>query len=106
ISRNERDLLQMAASLENQSEHPLARAIVAAANKEQIELREATGFESTTGGGVAAKLDGKLVRVGKEKFLSDARATIPDELKNQARTLHDKAQTTVWVAIRSEERRV
>src|SRR5881296_1680740 len=98
-SGSERDLLQIAASLENQSEHPLARAIVAAANKEQIELREATGFESTTGGGVAAKLDGKLVRVGKEKFLSDARATIPDELKNQARTLQDKAQTTVWVAI-------
>jgi Cu+-exporting ATPase len=98
-SGNERDLLQIAASLENQSEHPLARAIVAAANKEQIELREATGFESTTGGGVAAKLDGKLVRVGKEKFLSDAHVTIPDELKNQARTLQDKAQTTVWVAI-------
>src|SRR6059036_1574166 len=98
-SGNERDLLQIAASLENQSEHPLARAIVAAANKEQIELREATGFESTTSGGVAAKLDGKLVRVGKEKFLSDARVTIPDELKNQARTLQDKAQTTVWVAI-------
>jgi Cu+-exporting ATPase len=98
-SGNERDLLQIAASLENQSEHPLARAIVAAANKEQIELREATGFESTTGGGVAAKLDGKLVRVGKEKFLSDARVTIPDELKQQARTLQDKAQTTVWVAI-------
>ncbi len=98
-SGNERDLLQIAASLENQSEHPLARAIVAAANKEQIELREATGFESTTGGGVAAKLDDKLVRVGKEKFLSDARVTIPDELQNQARTLQDKAQTTVWVAI-------
>ena len=98
-SGSERDLLQIAASLENQSEHPLARAIVAAANKEQIELREATGFESTTGGGVAAKLDDKLVRVGKEKFLSDARVTIPDELKNQARTLQDKAQTTVWVAI-------
>src|SRR5205807_2385096 len=74
-SGNERDLLQIAAALENQSEHPLARAIVATANKEQIELREATRFESSTGGGVAAKLDGKLVRVGKEKFLSDARVT-------------------------------
>src|SRR5437867_1201024 len=63
-SGNERDLLQVAASLENQSEHPLARAIVTAANKEQIELRETTGFESTTGGGVSATLDGKVVRVG------------------------------------------
>src|SRR6266496_4304900 len=98
-SGNERDLLQVAPSLENQIEHPLARAIVTAANKEQIDLRETTEFESITGGGVTAKLDGKVVRVGKEKFLSDARVTIPDELKNQARTLQDKAQTTVWVAI-------
>src|SRR5437660_217381 len=98
-SGNERDLLQVAASLENQSEHPLARAIVAAANKEQIALREATGFESTIGGGVTANLDGKAVRVGKEKFLTDASVTVPDELKKQARALQDKAQTTVWVAI-------
>ncbi len=98
-SGNERDLLQVAASLENQSEHPLARAIVAAANKEQIALREPTGFESTIGGGVSANLDGKAVRVGKEKFLTDASLTVPDELKKQARALQDKAQTTVWVAI-------
>ena len=98
-SGNERDLLQVAASLENQSEHPLARAIVAAANKEQIALREPTGFESTIGGGVTANLDGKAVRVGKEKFLTDASLTVPDELKKQARALQDKAQTTVWVAI-------
>jgi P-type Cu+ transporter len=98
-SGNARDLLQVAASLENQSEHPLARAIVAAANKEQIALREPTGFESTIGGGVTANLDGKAVRVGKEKFLTDASVTVPDELKQQARALQDKAQTTVWVAI-------
>ena len=97
-----RELLQVAASLENQSEHPLARAIVAAANKEQIDLRETTEFESITGGGVTAKLDGKVVRVGKEKFLSDASVTIPDELKSQARRLQEKAQTAVWVAIDGE----
>jgi Cu+-exporting ATPase len=102
-SGSARELLQVAASLENQSEHPLARAIVAAANKEQIDLRETTEFESITGGGVTAKLDGKVVRVGKEKFLSDASVTIPDELKNQAHVLQqEKAQTTVWVAIGGE----
>jgi Cu+-exporting ATPase len=101
-SANERELLEIAASLENQSEHPLARAIVVAANKEQIALRETTEFESITGGGVSAKLDGKLVRVGKEKFLSDASVTIPDELKNQAHALQQEAQTTVWVAIDGE----
>src|SRR5437773_1837989 len=101
-SGNERDLLQVAASLENQSEHPLARAIVTAANKEQIELRETTGFESTTGGGVSATLDGKVVRVGKEKFLSDSGVAISNELKDKARVLQEKAQTTVWVAIDGE----
>jgi Cu+-exporting ATPase len=97
-----RELLQVAASLENQSEHPLARAIVAAANKEQIDLRETTEFESITGGGVTGKLDGKVVRVGKEKFLSDASVTIPEELKKKARRLQEKAQTAVWVAIDGE----
>ncbi len=101
-SGNERGLLQVAASLENQSEHPLARAIVAAARKEQIALHEAREFESITGGGVAAKLDGKVVRVGKEKFLADAGVTVPDELEKQARALQEKAQTTVWVAIDGE----
>ena len=98
-SGNERDLLQVAASLENQSEHPLARAIVGAAKKEQIALREVTDFQSTTGGGVSAKLDGKLVLVGKEKFLIQSAASISGQLKNQARALQEKAQTTVWVAI-------
>ena len=94
--------MQVAASLENQSEHPLARAIVTAANKEQIDLRETTEFESITGGGVTAKLDGKVVRVGKEKFLSDSGVAISNELKDKARVLQEKAQTTVWVAIDGE----
>src|SRR5262249_32468766 len=55
---SERDLLQIAASVESQSEHPLARAIVEGAKKEKIELRGVTDFQSTTGGGVSAKLDG------------------------------------------------
>src|SRR5580765_3513093 len=52
----ERDVLQIAASLEAQSEHPLARAIVEAAKKEKFELRKVTDFQSTTGGGVSGRL--------------------------------------------------
>src|SRR5437868_175211 len=61
---NEHDLLQIAASVEAQSEHPLARAIVEAAKKEPFELRDVTDFQSTTGGGVSAQLDGRRVLVG------------------------------------------
>jgi copper-(or silver)-translocating P-type ATPase len=95
----ELDLLQIAASLENHSEHPLARAIVNAAGKEQIELREVSDFQSITGGGVSGKIGGKTVLVGKEKYLLDCRVTISDELRNQAARLQEKAQTTAWVAV-------
>ena len=96
---SERDLLQIAASLEDHSEHPLARAIVGAAKKEQIELRNVSDFQSTTGGGVSGKIDGKTVLVGKEKFLIESGVRISEELKNQADRLQEKAQTTVWIAV-------
>ena len=94
-----RDGLQIAASLESRSEHPLARAIVEAAKREKIELRDVTGFQSTTGGGVSGKLDGKTVLIGKEKFLIDSNVTIPDQLKKEAHRLQEKAETTVWLAV-------
>ena len=96
---SEHDLLQIAASVEAHSEHPLARAIVEAAKKEQIALRDVTDFQSTTGGGVSAKLDGRRVLVGKEKFLADSSVTLSNELKRQADRLQEQAQTTVWIAL-------
>jgi Cu+-exporting ATPase len=105
----ERDVLQIAASLESHSEHPLARAIVEAARKEKIELRKVTDFQSTTGGGVAGRLaaaspsvgglDGKIVLIGKEKFLIESNVMISEELKKEAHRLQEKAETTVWLAV-------
>jgi P-type Cu+ transporter len=96
---SEQELLQTAASVEAHSEHPLARAIVEAAKKEQIALREVTDFQSTTGGGVSGNVDGRRVLVGKEKFLTDLNADISDELGRQANGLQEQAQTTVWIAV-------
>ena len=106
---SEHDLLQIAASVEAHSEHPLARAIVEAAKNEQIALREVADFQSTTGGGVSATLataspsggglDGRPVLVGKEKFLTDSSVNISNELRKQADRLQEQAQTTVWVAL-------
>src|SRR6184192_3991746 len=103
------DLLQIAASVEAHSEHPLARAIVEGAKNEQIALHDVTDFQSTTGGGVSAKLAtaspsagglaGRGVLVGKEKFLTDSSVNISDELRRQADRLQKDAQTTVWVAV-------
>jgi P-type Cu+ transporter len=96
---SEHDLLQIAASVEAHSEHPLARAIVEAAKKEQISFHEITDFQSTTGGGVSAKFDGRRVLVGKEKFLADSGVTLSNELWRQADRLQEQAQTTVWIAL-------
>jgi P-type Cu+ transporter len=106
---SERDLLQIAASVESQSEHPLARAIVEGAKKEKIELRDVTDFQSITGGGVSGKLaaaspssgglGGKRILIGKEKFLADSNVSFPEELTKEAHRLQEKAETTVWLAI-------
>lgn len=96
---SDHELLQIAASVEAHSEHPLAGAIVEAARKQQITLREVTDFQSTTGGGVSANLDGRRVLVGKEKFLADSDVTLSNELRMQADRLQEQAQTTVWVGV-------
>src|SRR5205814_10522598 len=75
---SERDLLQIAASVESQSEHPLAWSIVESAKQEQTELRSVTDSQSTTGGGVSAKLDGYVRHLGKEKFLTDSNVRFAD----------------------------
>jgi P-type Cu+ transporter len=106
---DKRDVLKIAASLESHSEHPLAWAIVEAAKKEKIELHDVADFQSTTGGGVSGKLaaaspsvgrlGGKIVLIGKEKFLTESNVTIPDELKKEAHRLQENAETTVWLAV-------
>ncbi len=102
---SERDLLQIAASVESQSEHPLARAIVEGARKEKIELREVTDFQSTTGGGVSGNLEGKTILIGKEKFLADSNVRFPEELTKEARRLQERAETTVWLAVNCRMKR-
>jgi P-type Cu+ transporter len=96
---SEAELLQTAASVEAHSEHPLARAIVEAAKREQIGLRDVRDFQSTTGGGVSGNLDDRRVLVGKEKFLADSGVTLSNELRREADRLQGQAETTVWAAV-------
>jgi Cu2+-exporting ATPase len=68
---DERELLRLAAGVEADSEHPLARAIVAAAAARSIEPAAATGFEALAGRGARAVVDGRMVVVGGPRLLSD-----------------------------------
>jgi Cu+-exporting ATPase len=68
---DEDELLALAGAAESSSEHPLARAIVTAAQDRGIDLPEATQFESVTGFGVRAQVSGRQVLVGRPAFLSE-----------------------------------
>jgi len=65
------DLLRLAGSIEQGSEHPLARAIVKAAEEKGVALKPLEGFRSTPGGGAEGKVLGDRVLVGTEKFLKE-----------------------------------
>jgi P-type Cu+ transporter len=101
-SVSERVLLRIAASVESQSQHPLARAIVESAKQEKIELSDVIDFQSVTGGGVSGKVEGKAILVGKEKFLADSNVRFPEGLTKEARRLQEKAETTVWLAVNGD----
>ena len=92
------DLLRLAAAVESQSEHPLARSVVDKAKKEGMELANVSDFESSTGGGVQARVDEALVRVGKHKFIENEGIEIPQNLLEQAERMEEDAQTVIWVA--------
>jgi Cu+-exporting ATPase len=68
---DESDLLALVAAAENDSEHPLATAIVAAATERELALPPTAGFSSITGKGVRATVDGREVLVGTARLLSD-----------------------------------
>src|SRR5262249_13323066 len=76
--QNENSLLSLVASLERASEHPLARAIVAAAEEKHLPLTEAKDFGATPGGGVEGRVDGKEVVAGTARFLRGLGIEVPE----------------------------
>lgn len=94
-------MLALAAALEVQSEHPLARAIVADAKEAGLTLPEVSEFASVTGSGISGQIDGVRVLVGKGAFLREEGVALPKELVTEAEHLEKSARTVVWIA--SEE---
>jgi Cu+-exporting ATPase len=91
-------LLSIAASVESQSEHPLARAIVSEAKQRSIPQRKVKDFVSVTGTGLQAKVDGRKVLIGNDTILQDNGVTGWQELTDQANRLSEQARSLVWVA--------
>jgi heavy metal translocating P-type ATPase len=75
--RSESEVLQLAASVEHLSEHPLAGAVMAAAKEQNLEPLQATGFEYTVSRGVSALVDGRAVLIGSAAFLEENGIPVP-----------------------------
>jgi Cu+-exporting ATPase len=95
----EDDLLAAAASAEQQSEHPLASAIVSAALERKLPLDKLDNFSSTTGGGVIATTKRTNILVGQPSFLRDNKIAELGELEEQASRLQAEGQTAIFVAV-------
>ncbi|MGH9703547.1 MAG: heavy metal translocating P-type ATPase, partial [Candidatus Acidiferrales bacterium] len=96
--RDESELLRLAASLERGSEHPLAAAIVQAAQQKGLALSEATQFESITGQGVRGGVDGMIVSLGNRSLLGPS-VNSPAAIDEQAESLRKDGQTAMFLAI-------
>jgi Cu+-exporting ATPase len=95
---DESELVRLAASLEQGSEHPLAAALVGAAAANKITLAGVSEFQSKTGGGVVGKVTGKTVAVGNEKLFSELRIDVSG-MGSQAEEFRRQGQTVVFVAV-------
>ncbi len=98
-SVTETELLRLVASLERSSEHPLAAAIVRAAEERHVAMTEVTDFRSVTAGGVAGRIEGKIVLVGKPAFLEAEGVPVSPTLSEQAAKLQTDGKTVLFTAI-------
>lgn len=95
---DEDKILYFSASLERGSEHPLAEAIVRAAEKRGIKLNEVKDFKSITGKGVMGKIDGHEVALGNKKLLDDM-GIDPVEVLIKADEMRADGQTVMFVTL-------
>jgi P-type Cu+ transporter len=93
----ETQLLQLVASLEKASEHPLAAAIIAGAKEKGIELVTVADFQSVTGKGVTGTLQGKRIGVGNAALMQGLGAS-SEALQERAESLRKDGQTVMFVA--------
>lgn len=95
VSRNQ--LLALAAAVESDSEHPVARALVRAAQRESLDIPQASGFTSLTGRGVRATVDGRSIQVGGPALLRELGVTEPQELSRATRVWMDRGAAVLHV---------
>jgi Cu+-exporting ATPase len=94
-----KEFLRLAASLEQNSEHPLAAAIVSGAKEQGIAFETVKDFRSVTGGGVLGSVAGRAVMIGKPDFLRNEKIVGLEPLEASAAKLQEDGKTAMFVVI-------
>jgi Cu+-exporting ATPase len=95
----EEELLRLTASVEQNSEHPLAHAIVVGAKDRNLTVPSVSEFDSVTGGGVHGTVDGKKVLIGKRSLLASKNIENLAALDKRADVLQEEGRTVMFVAV-------
>ncbi|HSM24175.1 MAG TPA: heavy metal translocating P-type ATPase, partial [Anaerolineaceae bacterium] len=93
----EEDALALAAAVESDSEHTIAKAIVNKAHEQELKLPDIKDFEAIKGRGVKAVYDGKAVFVGGPRLLEMLELTLPEAIEKFSKAAGEKSQTVVYL---------
>lgn len=94
---SEDETLRIAAGVEAESEHPIARGIVKTAEDRNLDVPAAEGFRAITGKGVAASIGGVEYHIGGPALLEEVDAQIPDALREAAEAATARGQATIYL---------
>ncbi|MBV6627822.1 MAG: copper-translocating P-type ATPase [Rivularia sp. (in: Bacteria)] len=100
-NQNEFKLIKLAASLERNSEHPLAEAVVRYAQSQKVELTAAHDFEAIAGSGVQGYVSDRFVQIGTKRWLSEIGINT-DLFQEQKDNWESLGQTVIWIAVDGE----
>lgn len=95
----EEDLIAFVATVNQQSEHPLAEATVAYAKNRKVNTKKVEAFAAITGKGVKATIEGKTILVGNDKLMEDHQINITEDVLSQSNTFKSEGKTVPYVAI-------
>ena len=93
------ELLALAAQVENESEHPIARAIVNAAQELKLQAKQATNFTSLAGRGAQASVNGETIYVGGPRLVEELGATLPEAIALAATQASAEGKTVIYVIL-------
>lgn len=93
----ENDVLQKGAGLDQGSEHPLAKAIVAEARKREVSIPPVKNFERVAGKGARGDVNGETVLLGNESFMNEVAMVLPEEVLKKTHALESDGNTVIFV---------